>query len=276
MAGSTESKVFTLYGALLDDGDYAAFSLGTLYAFLGPLGVSEEAARLALSRMARKGYLGSRRRGRSSFYFVEGPGREKIEAAAARSVRRRDEGPWDGRFRLVSYEVPERLREERTALAAALAAAGYARAAAGLWVAAVDPPPAVEALLASDAYAGLASSWSAEYRGDARAYARRLYRLDERAAGVRGFRDRFSAEADGLADAIASGTPPADEECFRRYFEAMTDYVGLMGLVPPLPPELLPEDWPAPSANEAYARYRDLVRDGTNAYVAAHYEPYGE
>lgn len=276
MVGSTESKVFSLYGALLDDGEYAAFSLSTLYAFLGPLGVSEEATRLALSRMARKGYLRSRRRGRASFYFLEEAGRLKIAAAVARSVGRRSEEPWDGRFRLVSYEFPEERRDERAALAAALADSGFARAAAGLWAAAVDPGPALAELLASPRLAGLASSWSAEYRGDAPGFARGLFRLDERAAGIRAFRERFLAETEGLSRAVAAGERPSDAECFRRYFDALTDYVELMGLVPPLPPELLPGDWPAPSADEAYARYRDLVREGTNAYVAAHYEAYGE
>ncbi|MBL8968008.1 MAG: hypothetical protein JNG85_13455 [Spirochaetaceae bacterium] len=274
MAGSTESKIFAVFGAILDDGRYARFSLSTLYAYLGPLGVTPEAARLVLSRMARKGYLASRRKGRASWYSLAAEGEAEVERAVARSVRRREEGPWDGRFRLVSYEIPEAERTERAKLASALEAAGYARVGSGLWAAAVDPEPRLRSLLDDAAARGFVSEFSAEYRGESRAFAARLFRLRERAAGIEDFRRRYAVEAEAIGAARAAGRGPGDAACFARYFEALTDYVAQMCLVPPLPRELLPEDWPGPAAEAAYARFRDEVRDGTNAYITAHYQAF--
>ncbi len=274
MAGSTEAKIFALFGAILDEGRYARFSLSTLYAYLAPLGVTPEAARLVLSRMARKGYLTARRKGRASWYSLAAEGEAEVERAVARSVRRREEGPWDGRFRLVSYEIPEAEREERALLAAALAAAGFARVGGGLWAAAVDPEPRLRSLLDAAAARGLVSEFTAEYRGESRAFAGRIFRLAERAAGIEGFRRRYAADTAALAAARAAGNEPADADCFARYFEALTDYVELLRLVPPLPKELLPADWPGPAAEAAYARFREAVRDGTNAYITANYQAF--
>lgn len=271
MAGSTESKIFAIFGGILDEGRYASFSLSTLYAYLAPLGISEEAARLVLSRMARKGYLSARRRGRASWYSLSPAGEEEVARAVARSVRRPAPGAWDGRFRLVACEPPEARRSERSALAGALAEEGFARAGTGLWAGASEPGPRLRALIDPLVAEGLASAFDAAYRGDPRAFARRLFRLDERASAAEAFGARYASEAEALAAARSRGRPPSDAECFGRYFAALDDFVGLTALVPPLPAELLPEAWPLPAAEAAYARFRDEVRAGTNAYISAHY-----
>ncbi|MFQ5409125.1 MAG: phenylacetic acid degradation operon negative regulatory protein PaaX, partial [Anaerolineales bacterium] len=63
----TQDLIFTLFG------DYLAARgddiwIGSLIEILGALGVSEQAVRSTVSRMARKGWLSSTKCGRNSFY----------------------------------------------------------------------------------------------------------------------------------------------------------------------------------------------------------------
>ena len=272
MSGN-ESMIFSLYGALSEDAE-GGFSLKTLCAMLARLGLSAEASRLALSRMARRGFLYTKRRGKASFYFLSAAGAAIIDRAEKGSVCRDGAPAWDGRFRLVSYELPESLREERAALAEALRQGGFGRAAAGLWAGPFEPGAALRERLSSPGLRGLIEEYEAVLRGDARAFARRIFRLDERRRTLDAFLARFSADREAFLVRRASGRGTPDADCFTAYFQALDAYVDAMASVPPLPPELLPQAWPAEAARELFVSYRGLVRDGAGAFYESVYEPF--
>jgi len=275
VAGSTETMVFSLYGAIYDRGQHG-FSLGTLCAFLEPLGVSAEASRLVLSRMARKGYFRTRRKGRSSFYFLTDSGLAVIRRAEGRSLDRGPPQPWDGKFRLVSYEMPETMRDARTELAAALRMAGFGRAAAGLWASAREAPDELRRLLDSSPYRDVVTEYLADLRGDAAAFARRIWNVDAHRDRLARFVDAYRTQRFEFEAAAAAGRQPPPAECFHRYFELLSDFVDTMASIPPIPAELLPEGWPAAEADELFRSYRRLVGQGAEAYVQGVYVPFDE
>ena len=186
---NNETLIYSFYGALFD-GEPGGFSLKALTAFLGALGLTPEATRLALSRMARSGFLFTRRKGRSSYYFLTEEGSRVMRRGEGRSVRREGPGAWDGAFRLVSYEFPETERELRNALSGALRMAGFGRAAAGLWVFPRDLPVEIRSTLASPEYAGRTETFSARHEGDAKAFAERVWRLGDHAERLKAFASR--------------------------------------------------------------------------------------
>jgi phenylacetic acid degradation operon negative regulatory protein len=224
--------------------------------------------------MARKGYFTTRRKGRLSYYFLTPKSIRMIRRAEDRSVKRPAPEPWDGYFRMLSYEIPESRRDERVELGAAFRQAGLGRAAAGLWASARDLPSELRSLIDEPRFRSLVSEYRASLVGDARAFARRVWGLDEKAAALRAFRDRYAPEAARYAELSGEGQSPPPDESFRRCIELVSDFVEVMACQPPLPPELLPEDWPAAAAAELYVGYRRLVSLGANEYTNAVHIPY--
>ncbi|TFG81174.1 MAG: hypothetical protein E4H20_10380, partial [Spirochaetales bacterium] len=99
---ANDSIIYSLYGALFEQSQYG-LSLKTLCAMLGRLGMTDQASRLALSRMARRGSLFTKRKGRSSFYFLSEAGMAIMKTGESRSVKRGPPSSWDGTFRMISY-----------------------------------------------------------------------------------------------------------------------------------------------------------------------------
>jgi phenylacetic acid degradation operon negative regulatory protein len=276
MAGSTETKVFTIFGSILDEGERTGFSLSALCSFLAALGVSEEASRLALSRMARKGYLFTRRKGRSSYHFLTDAGNEEVDGTAARTVFRKEAPPWDGGFRLVSYELPDSRRGARLALAGALKASGLGRVSPGLWASPYEPGPELRAILDSPACSAYVTEFRAEPKSEARAFAARIFGLAELGARMLAFIDLYGRGNAKLSARMAGSSPPGPAESFRLFFEGMTDYIDLLSGLPPLPRELLPADWPGARAEEVFRERRGLVRAATNEFINTVYIPFGQ
>lgn len=270
---NNETLIYSFYGALFD-GEPGGFSLKALTAFLGALGLSPEASRLALSRMARAGFLRTKRKGRSSFYFLSDEGLRVMRRGEGRSVFRGETAPWDGKFRLVSYEFPETEREARNALSEALRIAGFGRVAAGTWAYPFDLSPPAEAALAAAAPRGTVETFTATHEGDSRAFTSRVWKLDERSRDLRAFAREYSGRRERYRDA-----PPGsitDGAWFALYFSLLGDFVRTMACVPPVPTELLPDDWPAAEARETFVSCRALARPGTSRFVDSVSEPFEE
>src|SRR5690348_16070246 len=93
--------IFTLFG------DYDLQRGGTIWTshllcLLDRLGVGERAARSALSRMTRRGWLVARKQGRQSQYSLTAPGRSLLEHGQRRIFEPPLAG-WDGCWHLVAY-----------------------------------------------------------------------------------------------------------------------------------------------------------------------------
>jgi phenylacetic acid degradation operon negative regulatory protein len=110
----SQELVFTLYGDYIRHRGGEAWT-GSLIEFLGFFGISGQAVRSTLSRMARKGWLKSRRTSRYSFYSLTPKCIELLEEGAQRIYQPRSD-PWDGRWHLLTYSVPESKRHLRRKL----------------------------------------------------------------------------------------------------------------------------------------------------------------
>ena len=106
----------------------------TLVAALASLGYSQQAARQALSRSTREGWLESRRRGRRTRMTLTEPTAELLRSGAARIYSFGDPWEWDGRWLLVVLRVPEERREVRHQLRSRLAWAGLGSLGGGVWL----------------------------------------------------------------------------------------------------------------------------------------------
>ena len=121
-------------------GDYVAPSphpiwSGGLVALLAGFGFSPDSARVALSRLGRRGLLTRTKSGRLAYYALTARAERVLEEGTRRIFSfGRDDG-WDGTWTWLSYSIPEELRAERERLRARLAFLGFGSVHDGQWFA---------------------------------------------------------------------------------------------------------------------------------------------
>src|SRR5262249_4125209 len=105
-----------------------------LVAALSSLGYPPQAARQALARSTREGWLQTRRHGRRTRITLSEPTAELLRTGAERIYSFGDPWEWDERWLLVVLRVPEERRAVRHQLRTRLAWAGLGSLGGGVWV----------------------------------------------------------------------------------------------------------------------------------------------
>src|ERR1700751_4027519 len=104
------SLLITIFGdAIAPRG--GAVTLGSLIRLAAPFGLSERAVRTSVARLARDGWLASRRAGRRSEYRLTRSGAERF-AEATRRIYGESPQSWNGRWTLVLLPVGSGPRRE--------------------------------------------------------------------------------------------------------------------------------------------------------------------
>jgi phenylacetic acid degradation operon negative regulatory protein len=115
---------------------------------LAEFGVSDSAARAALSRLTRNGLLVTSRSGRRTFVRLSQHAADVLDDGGRRIFSFGEaRAPWDGMWSLVAFSIPEDRRSERDELRKALRWLGFAPLYDGLWVCPRDHADAVMARL---------------------------------------------------------------------------------------------------------------------------------
>lgn len=217
-----------------------------LIALLSDLGLSESAARAAILRLRRQGWLSSERHGRHTHY---------VPTAAIRTHQQRFQdhfttpsAPWDGAFHGLIYEIPERQRAFRDRLRRSAHLLGYASLRGGLLIAPTDRSAQLQTLLsASPPEAHLLPARIELAPDDARRLARRLWELDALADDYRALIQTMRG-----AITVAASHPPAGPQALRAFAVAMQPVYETIARDPLLPRELMPNDWPATTLGAAF------------------------
>jgi phenylacetic acid degradation operon negative regulatory protein len=219
--------------------------LGSLQA----LGFGEPAGRGIVLRLRRRGFLVSERHGREAAYAL-GPDSDRLLG----EISRRATGPtaaWDGAFDLLLVRLPNTARAFREQLRRHAAYAGLGSPAPGLLVAAdPDDVAAIQPLLArAPDGTQVVRGRLLTTRADGRRLAADAWALDPVAARLRTEARRMDAVAEGLAVDVPEG-----EAALAQLWQAIGPFFEILSEGRPLPPELLPDDWPLPEAHAAFLR----------------------
>lgn len=234
-----------------------------LVAVLSELGLSESAARAAILRLRRNGWLSSRRHGRQTHYAP-------TTAILAHQEGRREHftapsPPWDGRFHAVLYEVPERDRAFRDRLRRTARMLGYGHLRAGLLIAPTDRSSHLHTLMSNPPPGARLLPARIELDShDARRLATEIWALEELS------RD-YGAGIEAMHEAIAAAVRdrPTGPEALRAFAAATQPVYQAIARDPLLPRELLPDDWPAPQLGTALAATLKALGRAASAYVDA-------
>lgn len=229
-----------LASALLGS-DPPALPPARLVAVAALFGITENAARVALSRMVAAGEL-TVADGR---YRLAGPLLERH--GRQRQSRRLPSPDWDGTWTQVVVTTARARATDRTAARAALRRARLGELREGVWL-----RPANVAVTLPEPLAATTARFAATPDGDGRALAASLWDLGGWAAGARDLLGRLATVRPEGSAALAPG------------FVLSAAVLRHLQADPLLPRELLPRTWPGERLRARYdtwdARYRHLLR----------------
>jgi phenylacetic acid degradation operon negative regulatory protein len=228
-APAARSVLLTLLGEyVLPHGE--AVWQETLVAALGALGYTEHAARQALARSVRDGWLGSERHGRRSRVRLTAATADLLRTGAARIYGFGRPWEWTGEWLLVVLRVPEARRDVRHQLRTQLAWAGLGSLGGGVWVTPhVDREAELEALVRAESAAEVVSfRGRIGTLGDPRRVAEAAWDLEAVADQYEQFYSRFRRSK-----------PSSPAAIFRAQTELVHEWRKFPFLDPDLPEDLL-------------------------------------
>ena len=237
---------------------------------LAEFGVSDSAARAALSRLTRNGLLVTSRSGRRTFVRLSQRAADVLDDGGRRIFSFGETpAPWDGMWSLVAFSIPEDRRSERDELRKALRWLGFAPLYDGLWVCPRDHADAVMARLKDlgigTATAFRATALPAVTAGPADAAdgagAGVSADIPARAWDLAGLRDRyqeFTEFAGLLRDQTVAGEISTADALVART-RVMNEWRAFPAMDPDLPDELLPPAWPRAAARDLFITCYDLL-----------------
>jgi phenylacetic acid degradation operon negative regulatory protein len=220
----------------------------TLVEAMVSLGYTAQAARQALSRSTREGWLATERRGRRARITLTPRTAELLSTGAERIYSFGQAWQWDGRWLIVVLRVPERSRAVRHQLRSRLAWTGLGSLGGGVWL-----TPHVER------EGELAAAISEEPEADARSFVAEFGTIGspQQLAADAWDLDRVRRQYVAFIDDFDGVRAIAPEACFRQQTLLVHAWRKFPFLDPDLPAELLPADWPRRRAHELFVGRHD-------------------
>ena len=250
---------------------------------LAEFGVSDSAARAALSRLTRNGLLVTSRNGRRTFVRLSSRAADVLDDGGRRIFSfGATPAPWDGMWSLVAFSIPEEHRSARDELRKELRWLGFAPLYDGLWVCPRDHAGDVMARLkdlgistatafratALPAATAVGASGPAHASGatggdgaDGAGTTLVTADIPARAWDLSGLRDRyqeFTEFAGLLRDQTVAGEITTADALVART-RVMNEWRAFPAMDPDLPYELLPPAWPRAAARDLFITCYDLL-----------------
>lgn len=258
---------FTLFG------DYIMPRGGTIRTadilhLAGLLGVSERATRVTLSRMRRKGWLISKKRGRRSEYSLTPRGWMLIK----QGERRIFEPPftdWDGVWQIVTFTLPEKTNRLRRIIRRQMNWLGFAPLSIDTWISPHDRRQEVKEMCTEAGIQEEVTIFSGVHLGPSRDVdlVQRCWDLQALRRQYEEILARYQSEYQECLAAQNGGPPLSPETCFVRRFWLMNDFQSFPLKDPNLPVELLPPDWPGFKVRRLFENYYRLLEPAANEFV---------
>lgn len=269
VATRPQDVVFSLFGEYLLDRP-APVWVGSLIQLLAPLGMSEGAVRTVLSRMARKGWLTSERRGRNAWYELTARGRTLLRRGAERIYHRVPDESWDGSWYLVTYSIPEENRELRDRLRVRLTWLGCGSLGGGVWISPNDIHDPIAEFVGELGIEQQVEVFRAQHLGfsDPRRLVAGCWDLATVGRRYTQFIRRFNPLLLQSRSALKSGSL-SPEDAYVQRFELIHEYRQFLSLDPHLPRPLLPPRWGGECAAWLFEKYHKLLSEHADRYVDA-------
>jgi phenylacetic acid degradation operon negative regulatory protein len=257
--------LFTLYG------DYAyprgqGIGLRGLVTIGVRLGIGQSAVRSAVARLSRQDWLEARKTGNRSSYRLTEAGRRLIDEGTRRIYKSRHR-PWDGRWSLLTYSIPEARRAARDRIRRQLAWLGFGALGGGTYVSPRDVADNTLTLLRAHGADRFARIFTAHLSGPGADtdLVRQCWNLEVIARRYDTFVTHYGPMRKRDVRRARTGTLP-DPDAFALRFALTHDFRRFPFIDPDLPRELLPAGWPGFRARELFETYHGILTDGALRY----------
>lgn len=219
--------------------------------------------RVNMSRLKKENWFTTRRSGRETVYALSGHMLAVLDEGRARIFRRKEE-PWQGRWTMVIYQVPESERAVREQLRKRLVWQGFGQLSPSTWIAPHDLFPEARELAAEYDSAKVDVLWcgTGDIRQD-RGLAARCWELEPLASEYRKFTSGYMHLDSPSANASKDG-----RQALVDRMEVIGDFRRLLFRDPQLPQALRSNDWPGDAAFGLFGRVHQQLGVQANAYVS--------
>ncbi len=229
-----------------------------LVELLGEFGITDDAARAALSRVQRTGWVEGHKQGRHTAYRLSDEAARQAERRGRQiltfSAETADTEPrWDRKWNLVSYSLSADRAEDRRRIRRRLRLQGYAPLQDALWIRPWGSAERVADALAPWPEARVRVFCGAELVEGERVDSVAAWGLDKLAAHY----DELVVRFDAVAERWGNAPDPAAALVART--RTMEAWAPMRWTDPRLPSELLPEPWPGWEARRAFAGVYDSL-----------------
>lgn len=251
------SALFDVYGDHLRTRGHRA-AVADLVRLLDPIGIAAPAVRTAISRMVSQGWLEPATVDGARGYAATPQAIRRLEDAAQRIYRRRDDR-WDGCWQLLLLD-PFPSRAVRAAVLRDLPFLGYASLDDRVWVSPWVRTELAETLARAGATATTARARDFDPPGS-----------PTRAWDLEAIGAEYAAWLDDAASSVAlhlAAHDDPDEAAFAARFHLVHEWRKFLFTDPGLPGELLPDDWPGRRASDYFRGEADRLAAASEAFVA--------
>jgi len=249
------SIVFDLFG------DYVryeggAIRLRALVALLDSFDVGESTVRVVMARLRKEGWFDSQREGRETTYALNAKSWRLLDEGRER-IFERSRDPWDKRWSMVIYSVPEANRALREELRTELSWLGFGPLASSTWVSPRDRLTEVQEHFAEETSIRL-DLLRCESSGLAqdREMAARCWDLDGLNADYQSFLRTYRPQMSGYRKGLV---PP--RQALVERMRLTHDYRMFPFRDPDLPEELVPAGWKGREAHAMFIEAHDLLKE---------------
>jgi phenylacetic acid degradation operon negative regulatory protein len=261
--------IFTLFGAFILP-RRELISMRSLIQLVKPLGLSENAIRLVVSRMKKKGWLETMRHGRKSDVRLTPAGLQMVSYGKTKAFDI-DHPAWDGYWRLCTYSIPEHWRKKRDHLRHVLKEAQYGTIGASVWI---SPRPHAQTVIDLIRTSKLSNSvflftTTQDKLSSSQDIAQHAWPITELEKRYRYFVKKYAQNLKAYTHASRSGTRLRPAHCFAQRFLLTGDYVSIRLEDPMLPLDLLSSPWIGEKARHLYKEHWDILTPEVNRFVDA-------
>lgn len=259
--------IVTVYGLYGRDGA-GWLSVSTLIRLMAEIGVDEPAVRSSISRLKRRGILGSQTRDGAAGYALTTSARAILDDGDRR-IFERSRASLDEGWLLAVFSVPEPERRRRHALRARLSWLGFGTVSAGVWIAPAQLDTETRDVLERDELAAYVDLFRADYLafGDVSELVGRWWDLETLQASYDDFIATYAPVLSGWKRRRSLPSSAAGS-AFADYVRALTAWRRLPYLDPGLPDDVLPKGWTGARAADLFFALRHLLAGPAEDFVA--------
>ena len=263
----TSTIIFTLFGAYVNPRG-GEIRIRNLIELVKPLGLSENAIRLALSRMMKQGLLRKRKVKRDIYYSLSKKG-DSLMLGGKRHALEKEQKRWDKKWRLLVYTIPESLRHLRDTLRNKLISMGFGSLGSSLWISPYDFNKKLSKLFRELKVTDYVETFEANYKGlhDSKKLTARAWDIKGLEKQYKEYLLKYNPLLTKYKRNIKNKKKISPGDCFAHRFRLTAEYIDISLNDPMLPQEILPANWVGLKAKNICIEYWKLLTPDVKKFV---------